>query len=643
MDSRFRFARSAYRLRRPGRHVGLAVAVLILAGLGAVAYWRIPLAEAALHRLAAHTGLGDISFEITRLDTDGAEIDDLRIGTALRIGQTDLDWNWSDPLSRPVARVVAKRVQLDIDGIRDLIARRASSGAGATSPDALATLADHMPAITFDPTTVTLPLPGGAGDVAVTVDGSIAADRSGALAAHGRLELTSRRAHIAAIAAEDVSLSGAYSLRLADQVLALTLPKPLDLRARRLSIGPATFAPVALTLAGAASPVARMTLDAHDPVGSFVAALSVKGAPVAVRMGDDPAPVTLPLALAGTLRLVSRTARFSGQATGAAGVPVIAISAQQALNAGSGSADISLAPLRLGAGGLQPGAMLPALARLKATAGTVSGETTLGWGAAGMRGTGRIAFDGASFADADSGVSVDGLSGIVAFDRLTPPTTPPDQVLRATRVDGGVALDDATLHFRLRADAAGQPVVTVQQFDAGFAGGRIAVRDGRIAASGDVSLPLQVTGVALGTFLGDVGAEGVGGSGTIDGAIPLQVAKGHVAVAHGSLAARGPGRLSIRSRAVRDALSGAGKEVALMLSALDDFHYDRLSVTIEKPADGVAHLRIETFGRNPAVEDGRPFAINLNLETDIDRIAGSLAEALRLPGRIVGSILRRGR
>jgi hypothetical protein len=80
-----------------------------------------------------------------------------------------------------------------------------------------------------------------------------------------------------------------------------------------------------------------------------------------------------------------------------------------------------------------------------------------------------------------------------------------------------------------------------------------------------------------------------------------------------------------------------------MLSALDDFHYDRLSATIEKPADGVAHLRIETFGRNPAVEGGRPFAINLNLETDIDRIAASLAQALRLPGSIVGAIVRHNR
>ena len=112
-----------------------------------------------------------------------------------------------------------------------------------------------------------------------------------------------------------------------------------------------------------------------------------------------------------------RAAPFAGQAPAAAVVPTVAIPAQQARPAASGNVDLSLAPLRLGAGGLQPGAVLPALARLKATAGTMSGETTLGWGAAGMQGTGRIGFDGASFADADSGVSIDGLSGFVAFDR----------------------------------------------------------------------------------------------------------------------------------------------------------------------------------------------------------------------------------
>lgn len=641
MDSRS--ARSVFRVRRTGRHIGLAIAALILAGLGAVVYWRIPLAEAALHRLATAAGVKNVSFEIARLDTSGAEIVDLRVGTALRIGQTDIDWNWGDPLSRPIARLSARRVQIDVDGIRALIAARTPSGAGATPWAALDSLAEHMPVITFDPTTVTLPIPRGGGEVAVTVDGVVAADRSGAIAAHGQLKLVSRRPHIAVATAADVSLSGAYSLRLADHVLALTLPTPLQLRASSLAIGPATFAPIALTLTGAASPVARVTLDADDPVGSAVAALAVRGAPVTIRMNGGSAPVALPLTLAGTLRLASRTVWFAGRATGAAGVPMVTIAAKQALTGASGKVDFSLAPLRLGAGGLQPGAVLPALARLKTTAGTVSGETMIGWSAAGMKGVARIGFDDASFSDTDSGISLDGLSGTVAFDSLMPLTTPPDQILRVARVDSGVALDDATLHFRLRADRAGRPVVALQQFDAGFAGGRIAVRDGSIGASGDISLPLRFTGVALGTLLGDVGTQGVGGTGTIDGTIPLRIAKGHVEVTHGRLATRGPGRLSIRSRAVRDALSGAGKEVALMLSALDDFRYDRLSVTIEKPAGGIAHLRIETFGRNPAVEQGRPFAINLNLETDIDRIAGSLAEALRLPGRIVGAIVQQNR
>ena len=620
--------------------------MLVLAAVVALIHWRIPVAESGLRRLAAHAGLADVAFAIARLDADGAEIDGLRVGAALRIGRIDLDWDWRNLLSRPVARLVATGIRIDAAAIRELIARRAAEGgaAGGAMPDTgLAPLAAHMPAIAFDPTTVTLLLPGSAGTVTATVQGTVAADRSGAIVARGRLLLALGRTRVAAVSADDVRLDGDFSLRLADNVLALTLPKPVDLQARQAKVGPVTFAPVALTLTGAMSPVARLALDAADPVGSFVAAFDVAGAPVAVRMGDEPAPVTLPFALAGTLRLANRAARFEGRATGTGGAPAIAIDGQQAMTAASGNVKFSLEPVRLGAGGVQPDVVLPALTRLRAKSGAASGETALAWGAAGPRGAARVVFDGVSVEDADSGVAVDGLSGAVVFDSLTPLATPPGQRLRIARLDSGVALDNVTLGFQLLPDRGGQPAVALESFEAGFAGGRLAVRGGNVSASGDGALSLAITGVELGSLLGDVGAEGVGGTGTVDGTIPLRIEQGHIAIDHASLAARGPGRLSIRSSAVRDALSSAGKDVALMLSALEDFHYDRLVLTVEKPADGIARLRIETFGRNPAVADGRPFAINLNLETDVDRIAGSLAEALRLPGRIVGAIVRRNR
>ena len=641
-----RSARPAHRARHLGRRILIGVAMLVLVAVAALVHWRIPVAESGLQRLAAHAGFADVAFAIARLDADGAEIDDLRLGTILRIGRVDLDWDWENLLSRPVARLAATGIRIDAAAIRDLIARRAAEGGAAddTTPEAaLAPLAVHMPAIAFDPTTVTLPLPGTAGTVTATVQGTVAADRSGAIAAHGRLQLALSRTRIAVVSADDVHLDGDFTLRLADNVLALTLPKPVDLQARQAKVGPATFAPVALKLTGAMSPAARLALDAADSIGSFVAAFDVAGAPVAVRMGDEPAPVTLPLALAGTLHLANRTARFEGRATGTGGAPAIAIEAQQAMAAATGDVKFSLAPLRLGAGGVQPNAVLPALARLAAKSGAVSGETALAWDAAGPHGTARIVFDGASFEDADSGVAVDGLTGAIAFDSLIPLATSPGQKLSIARLDAGVALDNLALGFQLLPDRAGQPAVALESFDAGFAGGKLAVRGGSIGASGDAALSLAVTGVDLGPLLGDVGAEGVGGTGVVDGTIPVRIEQGHIAIEHARLAARGPGRLTMRSAAVRDALAGTGKDVALMLSALEDFRYDRLTLTVEKPADGIAQLRIETFGRNPAVEGGRPFAINLNLETDIDRIAGSLAEALRLPGRIVGAIVRRNR
>lgn len=632
-------AAARQRARHPGRRIAGGLALLLVLVLSAVSYWRIPLAEAGLHRLAARAGLTDVDFAVARLDLDGASVERLRLGDALRIERIDLVWGWDSLLSQPIARVAIRGVMVDADALRALIARRAADEAGAGT--AVGALARHMPAVAIAPVTVTLPLP--AGKVTVTIEGTATADLSGAIEARGRLEVSSDRLRVAAMTADGVRLAGPFSLRLADNVLALTLPAPLALDAQKLAIGAGIFAPVALKLTGAMSPAARLALDAEDPIGSLVAAFAVDGAPVAIRYADDPAPATLPLAVAGTLRIAKRAAQFDGRASGAGGVPAVAIVGRQSLTGAPGAVTLSLAPLHLGANAMQPGTVLPALARLSAKAGVVSGSTSLAWDAAGAHGTARIAFDGVSIEDADSGIQIDGLEGSIDFDSLTPPATPLGQHLRIARLDSGVVLDKISLGFQLLPDRTGQPVVAIESFAAGFAGGTLSARDATVGASGDVRLTLAVGGVDLGPLLGEVGAEGIGGTGVLDGTIPVQIADGRIAVEHARLATRAPGRLSIRSAAVRDALAGAGKDVALMLSALEDFHYDRLTLTLEKPAGAVARLRIETLGRNPAVEAGRPFAINLNLETDLDRIAAGLADALRLPGRIVGAIVKSNR
>src|SRR5204863_5545499 len=79
--------------------------------------------------------------------------------------------------------------------------------------------------------------------------------------------------------------------------------------------------------------------------------------------------------------------------------------------------------------------------------------------------------------------------------------------------------------------------------------------------------------------------EGVGGSGRLSGAIPVAARSGAVAIPWGELTAKG-GVLQVRSQRVASLLSGGGQSVELLLDALRDFHYDELTVTVEKAFEG---------------------------------------------------------
>lgn len=627
------------RSRRRRRIVALLILLLLLVGAGAAVHWRLVLMEAGLRRLAAQAGLGDITLTVTRLDLDGARLETVRAGPMATIRHVDLDWSPATLFSRPISRMHVTGARLDLgpalrgqgggrpDGFQDILA-----GAVAAAP--------HLPALMLDDAQAVLPLPGGAGTATAVVAGSIEPDPSGAFAVAGRLLVRAETLRLAATGADKVTLDGPFEARLSDGVVTLTMPDQLDLRAERLTAGSMSFAPAALRLTGAASPAVRLSLADTDLLRALTAAIRVDADPVSPRADTGRDPLSVPLALTGTLRLADGVARFDGTLAGPQDVPRLRLALRHHIAAGSGDAAAVLAPLDMETDRAQPGTLLPALARLSTTGGTVQGEGSLAWTPRGRQAGARVVLDRVSLEDADTGLAIDGLSGAVTFDRLDPPTTPPAQKLRLARIDAGVALDDVTLSFQLTAGATGLSAIAVESFAARFAGGTLAVRNGRIAASGDSTVALEIAGVDLARLLPDLGLEDAGGTGVIDGAVPIRVVDGRLVVSGASLAARGPGRLRIRSAGLRDALAGAGQEVALMLEALEDFRYDRLSLAIEKPADGIARLRLETFGNNPAVANGRPFAINLNLETDIDRIAGTLAEALRLPGRVLGTIVR---
>src|SRR3546814_17999072 len=67
------------------------------------------------------------------------------------------------------------------------------------------------------------------------------------------------------------------------------------------------------------------------------------------------------------------------------------------------------------------------------------------------------------------------------------------------------------------------------------------------------------------------------------------------------------------------ALAGGGETVEAAVKALEDFHYEELTLTLAKTAANDATVKLSTLGQNPDVMDGQPFRFNIDLESNLDR------------------------
>lgn len=365
---------------------------------------------------------------------------------------------------------------------------------------------------------------------------------------------------------------------------------------------------------------------------------------VRIRMASvrqiSPDPPVVPVSVIATLIPRGNRADLSAAISPTGTEVTLGVTGMHDIRRGIGQARLTLRGADFRPGGLQPGGIVPALGRMKDAGGTLTASATLHW-SDGIDGTAVIGLENLS-ATLPAG-RIEGISGSVTFNGLDPPSTPPRQRVTIRRFDAGPVLSDAVLRFELLEEGA----LMIEHAEAGIAGGRIGMSDQKIDPfSGGVAATIDVTGLDLAklvdmTKLGDVGATG-----QLSGTVPIRVSDGAVSVDRASLATEGGGMLRIRSEQAARVLAKGGREVQLMLRALEDFRYETLTLEVQKAPDGNTVVTLRTLGHNPAVLDGRPFQINVNLETNLDRVLSAVAEWYRLSGRalrdIVGGQPRKG-
>jgi len=342
-----------------------------------------------------------------------------------------------------------------------------------------------------------------------------------------------------------------------------------------------------------------------------------------------------PVALEGEARLGAGGIDFRAEARAGGGRAVVRAAGRHALADGGGAVRLRTEGFDFAPGGLQPASLAPALAALSAVRGRARAEARLAWSEGGLSGEGEAALEALSFTAA--GLDVAGLDGRVRLSRLLPPASAGAQSLRIRRIGEALPVEDVALRFALPQEAGR---LIVERLAARFAGGTLAAADAAFTPEGSADpVRLRIEGVGVAPLFEALGLAGVSGTGTLGGEIPVRIGVRGIAVEGGRLAAEGPGLLRIRSERVLEALRAGGEEATLLARALEDFHYERLTLALDKAFDGATRAALHLAGHNPAVRDGQPFRLNVNLDTNLDRLAAPLLEGYRLWGRTLGDII----
>ena len=344
-------------------------------------------------------------------------------------------------------------------------------------------------------------------------------------------------------------------------------------------------------------------------------------------------PPFKPFALQGVLRRDGDDLGFEGEASFAAPLRPWTIAARQSLTGGGGELSVASGAMDFAPGAIQPKDLAPPLAGLSAVRGKALLEARARWGAGDVQSTARLSLDDVSLHVGALGVQ--GLTSDLRFDSLAPLRSSPDQRVRVRRLDAGMgpALEDLSARFAIKSDRTTR--IDLGEIEASFGGGKLSARGAEVdPAGGPQALTVAVSGLDLGQLLHWTEVDGLSGEGRLDGSVPLAVVKDELVVAGGQLAARGPGVLSYRSAKARELLAGSGESVDLLIRALEDFRYSELKLTLSHAVGDETTVGVNLLGSNPAVLDGYPFRINVNLRGNTRSLLGALSQSYLVRHRV---------
>ena len=323
------------------------------------------------------------------------------------------------------------------------------------------------------------------------------------------------------------------------------------------------------------------------------------------------------------------------------GVPdlhYLKVSGQHAPDSGDGMLKAEIVPFNFSPDSLQPSVLSPILAQLEEVSGHVSANSQFKWSKEGVRYS-QAAFELRNLSFARENVKLTDLNVSLHLSDLLSPSTPPRQTISIQRIDAGIPLENLLVSYHI--EGTSPPRIAIEQAQFSMLQGTVSVVPTIIdpaAARSDTLI--RISNIDLESFFNLIKVDGLAGSGHLDGQIPLTLKENQVTITQGHLAARNPGVLRFNSEKASQLLASSGKEMNLLLQAVQDFHYTELSLDLDKAVTHDLVAKLALLGNNPKVKDGQAFRLNIKLETDIDKILQTINQGYNLSHEILRGSLR---
>lgn len=577
-----------------------------------------------------------------------ARVEKFRIGSEISAERVAISYRWDDLVLGRVAEVAVHGLNLDMTDESGRVWAAIRGRVGGTAGSSTAPL----PRVRIDAATARVAAAGLAADVvfdvAMTPDGNLDLKfQSGTvrttagttMTAHGiagKATYATGRLH-STVTVEEVQAAGATVRNLS--VTGTVESSPASWR---IALGPAK---ARAAIHGRDAVLDAATIEVDVPKGGSAAAVSARVVDLAFRHGINGR-------LSGPFRASGSASYAGGSVSGEIGIappgasnPILNVKARIGLAGDAADVQGTVVPIRWGDGGLRLAELSPDFAHIDIVRGSVSGAISLNCRDRRCDGTAEAELDNLSIAAPMAWI--EGVTGRLRLSRLDPLTSAGIQEIRALRIAiaGGPADVPVLETPRLRFHIGPEPdrrLVTIDRAEVGLVGMQLSISDAAVAPGAPVHrLTLGVDQADLIRLLPVLGVEGISGVGILSGSIPIEVRGDKVAVAGGRLSAVGPGVLRVQSEKIRRALAAGGEKAELVATAIEDFRFSTLVLSIDKDAEGEGVMKLSTKGHNPAVLNGHPLVVNVSLSGNVDRLLRQVQQLYALSERALGASMKK--